>query len=196
MKFKKLDLDESLFDDNWTLADDIFGSDTDNMIPAGISGVNEISEYDDDFSSPDYIPGMPEIDEHSTPAMPGPAHGDDTGVAGMLIDAINDEWSTINTYNGIIATLRDLQGYEGHIAVLQEINAEENRHVGQLQEILKQISPNAEEITNGQIEAKKQSSFVNGRLPVQAWESTTPNSEGNIINEECSLDVDTIDDEM
>ena len=56
------------------------------------------------------------------------------------------------------------------LKVLEEISAEENVHVGQLQEVLKRISPNATEIDKGTKEAKSQLGLVNGLLPVQSWD--------------------------
>ena len=38
--------------------------------------------------------------------------------------------------------------------MLEEINTEENKHVGQLQELLKSISPNAEAISDGEEETE------------------------------------------
>lgn len=200
MKFKKLSLDESLLDDfdgstifntdekiDWAPAEDIFGKGTDNTIPSAIG-------YDDDFSAPDYMPDM----ENHLDAPEGPKDGSDTGVADMLISAINDEWSTIQRYNSMIATLRtEMSGnpaYEQFIAVIEEINNEENKHVGQLQEVLKQISPNARSIQDGEEEGAAQLNFANGKLQVQTWDSPTNNTTPNSIDSTCT--IGDVDDEM
>ena len=79
--------------------------------------------------------------------------GIDIGVSNLLINAINDEWETIAYYNDIIA---NLQNHEDMIPVIQDIVAEENKHVGQLQKILLQISPNVSNILQGEEEASQQ----------------------------------------
>ena len=178
MKFN-LTLDESLFDDE-----------IDNFLTKDTS-IEYSDIVDDDFS--EYI------DEHSTEHVPeGPPFGTATGVAGELIALINDEWEAIQGYNNAIATLKASSAedpfYEKAIKVLEEISAEENVHVGQLQEVLKHVSPNAAEINKGTKEARSQLGLVNGLLPVESWD--TPTSSGNTtsaneIEETCTLcDVD------
>ena len=180
MKFN-LTLDESLFDDE-----------VDNFLTKDVDVEN--TEFDDDFS--EYM------DEHSLEDVPeGPAPGTDTGVASELIALINDEWEAIQGYNNAIATLRataaDNPFYLDAVKVLEEISAEENVHVGQLQEVLKHISPNASEIQKGTKEAKSQLGLVNGRLPVQSWEASSNKETINANNtddETCTLC--DVDDEM
>jgi hypothetical protein len=179
MKFK-LNLDESLFDDE---LDSFLTKDT----------ISQDSGYDDDFS--DYE------DSHSVEnVLPGPAEGSDTGVASVVINLINDEWEAIQGYNDAIATLRAEASnnpfYEDAIKVLEEISAEENVHVGQLQEILKHVSPNAAEIQKGTKEAKSQLGLVNGLLPVQSWEDTKTTQTANNMFEEEMCTLSDIDDEM
>jgi hypothetical protein len=177
MKFS-LKLDESLFDDDF----DSLKLDSTPMM---------ISEYDDDFSEYDH-----DVDN----VLPGPAEGSDTGVASELIALINDEWEAIQGYNNAIATLRAVitenPVYEDAIKVLEEIASEENTHVGQLQEVLKRISPNAEEINKGTVEAKSQMGLVGGVLPVQSWNSapTSKQEATNVIDNMCT--ISDIDDEM
>ena len=104
MKFNKISLDESLFDDfdtpfevtsstGWSPVKDIVGSSFRKKSNPSFS------YYDDDFISPDYLPDMNDIPE-------GPEEGSDTGVADLLINAINEEWATIRQYNSLVATLR------------------------------------------------------------------------------------------
>lgn len=200
MKFKKLSLDESLLDDfdgsavfddeekiDWAPAEDIFGKGTDNMIPV-------VTGYDDDFSAPEY---MPDMGDHLD-APEGPKEGSDTGVADMIISAIHDEWTTIQRYNSIIATLRaeaaNNADYEGFITVFEEVNNEENKHVGQLQEMLKRISPNANSIAEGEDEGAAQLNFANGKLQVQTWDTPANNSTPNSIDSTCT--IGDVDDEM
>lgn len=176
MKFN-LKLDESLFDDSMDL----------DISPS----VEVDDEFDDDFSEYE--------DSHATrDVLEGPKEGADTGVAGELIRLINDEWEAIEGYNNAIATLRSLISenpvYENAIKVLEEIVSEENTHVGQLQEVLKQISPNVNEIDEGEKEARQQMRLVGGVLPVQSWDSVRTNNSApteNQIDETCTLcDVD------
>ena len=81
-----------------------------------------------------------------------PEVGYDTGVSVLIIDAIKDEWETIAKYNTMIQNLTD----EGMVDVIKDIVAEENTHVGQLQKMLHDISPNVENIQKGELEAEKQ----------------------------------------
>ena len=180
MKFKKLDLDESLFD-------------APQFRPQQITPVSGLS-YDDDFSAPDYVPEM-------EGPISGPQEGSDTGVADLLIDAINDEWNAIRKYNSLIATLRvelaNNPNYSSFITIIEDITAEENKHVGQLQEALQTISPNAHQIDKGREEGRSQFSFTNGQLQVQSWDvasSQTPATDMLTGEEPCSLL--NVDDEM
>lgn len=195
MKFKKLSLDESLFEDefdakiDWVPAEDIFGEGTDNTIPL-------VTDYDDEFVDPE---GMPSGIEDHIDAPVGPAEGSDTGVADILISSINDEWETIKKYNSLVATLRaeaaSNPNYNAFVKVIEEINNEENKHVGQLQELLKQISPNAESIKEGEAEGKAQLQFANGRLQVQSWgDSNNTTTPTNDIPDICV--IDDVDDDM
>ena len=169
MKFQKLSLDESLFDD-----------------------APEMSlMYDDEFVGTDLPQEMFE----------GPRSGSDAGVTEIILDAIHDELEAISTYNSIIETLKfesaSNTDYESFIHIIQDISAEENKHVGQLQEILGRLSPNAKMIDVGRKEGEQQFNLTNGRLQVQSWEpkSVTTNScTSNECNDTCTL-ID-IDDDM
>lgn len=89
---------------------------------------------------------------------PTPSTFDDAGVASMLGSLITDEFQAIDQYNSAITTLRDLDPavYEPVIRVLTDIAAEENLHVGQLQEVLKLVNQQAELIPEGAAEAAGQ----------------------------------------
>lgn len=179
MKFK-LKLDEALFDDE---VDSFLTKDAPTVL----------SEFDDDFSEYDA-----EHDVDNT--LPGPAEGADTGVAGELIRLINDEWEAIEGYNNAIAAFRTVIAenpfYEDAIKVLEEISAEENVHVGQLQEVLSRISPNATAIHKGTDEARSQLGLVNGRLPVQSWDAPVNNVTSNIAAEDEQCTLCDVDDDM
>lgn len=172
MKFN-IKLDESLFDDEFEELTLTSSTDLD---------------FDDDFTD-----GI----DHTTDVLPGPSEGPDTGVAAELITLINDEWEAIQGYNNAIATLRANMSsnpfYADAIRVLEEISAEENVHVGQLQEVLQRISPNAKQIQKGTEEAKFQ--LVNGVLPVQSWDTPVAHSAPtNDVVEQCS--ITDVDDDM
>ena len=94
-----------------------------------------------------------EVMEEETPS--GPATGAETGIANQLIEMINGEWNTIADYNNLIAMLTQY-GFEEFIPVIEDINNEENLHVGQLQALLQKISPNAESIQQGELEASSE----------------------------------------
>lgn len=90
--------------------------------------------------------------ESDTNALQGPNMGPEAGLADLIIDAINGEWETIKEYNTLAIMARE-NGYNDIAEVIDDINTEENIHVGQLQEILKRLSPNAEAIADGEKEA-------------------------------------------
>lgn len=174
MRFK-LSLDESIF----------------NVEDEPVDSYTSL-EFDDDFSMED---------DHSVEnVLPGPAEGSDTGVANELIALINDEWEAIQGYNNAIATLRTVSRsnifYEDAISVLEEIAAEENRHVGQLQEVLKHISPNASDIEKGHEEAQDQLNFVGGKLQVQTWDKPIAENNVNACENETMCSLTDIDDDM
>lgn len=182
MRFN-LNLDESLFDDEFDINDS--------------SASNSYSdEFDDDFS--EYM-----SDHSAENVLPGPAEGSDTGIAAEVIALINDEWEAIQGYNDAIATFRANSTsnpfYEDAIKVLEEIVSEENTHVGQLQEVLRRISPNAAEIQKGTKEAQSQLSLVAGKLPVQSWDTAKIHSHDTAelaTPEEEICTLSDIDDEM
>lgn len=93
------------------------------------------------------------VPEHEVTSLETPTPGIDTGISNSIISAINDEWQTILNYNNLIANLTD---YPDMICVIQDIVAEENTHIGQLQEMLRQLSPNVENISKGEIEGAEQ----------------------------------------
>lgn len=93
--------------------------------------------------------------ESDTDTLSGPPIGPEAGLSALLIDAINGEWETINQYNTLAINARE-EGYHEIAFIIDELNTEENKHVGQLQQALKMLSPNAEAIDQGEAEAVEQ----------------------------------------
>ena len=199
MKVNKINLDESIFNDY-----DFKFEDEDTSIDM----FQMDDDFDDDFSGVDYekIAQMSEV-------PPGPKPGATTGVADTLIHLINDEWEAIRGYNDFIEMVKANMAVDNNSAfaqmlpVINDIVNEENKHVGQLQEVLKLISPNANSIDDGAKESHQQFKFVGGKMPVQMmeqvrWErnytptaqTQTENTTPNAIDEYCSLS--DVDDDM
>ena len=82
-------------------------------------------------------------------ALNGPKEGPESGLASLINSAIQDEFSTIQLYNDLAVTARS-EGYEDIATVIDSINTDENTHVGQLQDLLKTISPNANAIDDAE----------------------------------------------
>jgi len=80
----------------------------------------------------------------------------------LINDLIIGELDTINAYNGAIVTAKDL-GLESASKLIQDISDEETRHIGELQHLMKTITPQAQEIPNGENEAtEKMQDFEDG----------------------------------
>ena len=86
----------------------------------------------------------------------GPEVGVATGIADMVLRLINAENDTITDYNSARTTLAQDPAYAEFIEVIDDIEAEELKHVGQLQTLLKRLSPNASNIEAGEEEAEGQ----------------------------------------
>ena len=113
-----------------------------------IEGHEDDWDEDDD----DYYESLKEDLEQETPQT-----ANDTGLANMLIHAINGEWETISEYNDILTVIRNNNQLD-MIPVVEDILSEENKHVGQLQKILETISGNVADISEGEQEASEQMS--------------------------------------
>ena len=111
-----------------------------------------IEGHEDDWDDEDdyYGESLREDLEQETPQT-----GEDTGLANMLIHAINGEWETISEYNDILTLIR-ANNKNDMIPVIEDILSEENKHVGQLQKILETISGNVADISEGEQEASEQ----------------------------------------
>lgn len=107
-------------------------------------------EYGWDEDDDDYYESLKEDLEQETPQT-----ASDTGLANMLIHAINGEWETISEYNDILTVIKN-NGQFDMIPVVEDILSEENKHVGQLQKILETISGNVADISEGEQEASEQ----------------------------------------
>ena len=90
----------------------------------------------------------------------GPNEGPEFGLSELINTAIQNELETVSEYNTLALNARS-EGFEDIAKVIEEINTEENRHIGQLQELLKIVSPNATAIDDGKLEGEEQlSNFV------------------------------------
>lgn len=149
------------------------------------------SLFDDDMSY-DEMDIDTDVDTDDFDMQP-PSPGINMGIADTIINLINDEWEAVQGYNNFLELLNNSQYDESTKRVIKDIVAEENKHVGQLQELLKRISPNTSQIAVGEKEAKHQlSSMVSG---IQFWSDTNsisnPSAEANAIDDFTTLsDVD------
>ena len=200
-----LKLDESLFDDDFNVGS--FGEiategDFDSY------KIDDIDEYDDTPFIYEPIAGAEASTDHNGEAVPeGPKAGLESGIADALIKLINDEWEAIQGYNNfrdmILAMQQNNDGdYTGMLKVINEVVNEENLHVGQLQELLKGVSPNTESIAKGEEEAQEQlqssgNEWVNGMLKVEMHEPRVveikDDSNPNQVDTSCAL-CDTDDE--
>ena len=174
MKFIKLKLDESLFEDDFDMGVDL-------------DGQSDLTTYeeDDDFS-------------FDSDMMDVPDEGISTGISDNIMRLINDEWEAVQGYNNFVELLRSTgEADEEVLNVIKDIAAEENKHVGQLQELLKKYSPNAANIKVGEAEAKSQlmpkSSMISG---IQFWDvpNTSDSAVAPISEDECCT-LSDVDDE-
>lgn len=77
------------------------------------------------------------------------------GMASVVGDLIRGEYETINEYNSAMATA-EVEGFGDAVSILADIQAEENRHIGQLQTLMKMFDPNAGQVDEGQLEGESQ----------------------------------------
>lgn len=74
-------------------------------------------------------------------------------VADMMISAINAKYDHIRDLNSIVTTLEEC-GRSEYVDIIKEMLENEHRMIGQLQEIVKEVSPEAEEVEVGKEEAE------------------------------------------
>ena len=197
----KFKLDESLFDDDINLT---FDEPSIKIFDEGHFDDYKIDDLDDNVFIYEPLANADALTDHNGEAVPeGPKPGIESGIADSLIKLINDEWEAIQGYNNFRDMILSMQqngdgDYSEMIKVIDEVSNEENLHVGQLQELLKRVSPNTESISRGEEEAEEQlepsgNEWVNGQLKVQFHEpkitaSTNDETSGyNKIDSSCSL---------
>lgn len=72
----------------------------------------------------------------------------------LLIDALNEEWATVQHYQEIINQLQEHDEYKDLIVVIEDIIKDEKNHVGNLQMIIDTISTKTlTDIADGEQEA-------------------------------------------
>lgn len=72
----------------------------------------------------------------------------------LLIDALNEEWATVQHYQEIINQLQEHDEYKDLIVVIEDIIKDEKNHVGNLQMIIDTISTKTlADIADGEQEA-------------------------------------------
>lgn len=112
---------------------------------------NESLSLEEDIEIPAVEMTPVEVDEIE-PANPEP--GVETGLAGVVMSLIKDEYDAIEGYNGAVATAKD-NGYDDLVTIFESIASEELVHVGELQKALEIVSPNAAKIKEGEVEAEE-----------------------------------------
>ena len=100
----------------------------------------------------DALPSKQISEDIEVPTLEGPNEGAEYGLSELLNSAIQHELETVNEYN-VLALNARAEGFDDIASVIDEINTEENKHIGQLQELLKLVSPNAQAIVAGETEA-------------------------------------------
>lgn len=95
----------------------------------------------------------PPIEEPNTDT-PIEEFGPKLAITDMILQAINDENTTIQYYNNMVAAC-NAEGFEDIANVIKHINEEEHIHVGMLQHAMTTLSEQAKEITTGETEAEE-----------------------------------------
>ncbi|MBO7734738.1 MAG: hypothetical protein J6S67_19415 [Methanobrevibacter sp.] len=112
-------------------------------------------DFGDEFLGKPENGGLDEFvaDDDITPAP----DGEELGITGLLNNLVVDEIDAVNGYNGAIATIKDLPDVDGAddaVNVLSDIANEENMHIGEIQQLLKLFSQQADSIEDGKKEAQ------------------------------------------
>ena len=108
-------------------------------------------------------------DSSTQEASDSETFGPELGMTEMLLQAVNDENSTIQFYNSLIATATD-EGFNEVVEIVKHINEEENIHVGMLQHVMSLISEQATAIESGKEEAENILSNNEEEAPVEEAE--------------------------
>lgn len=165
---KPQELDEGLFDDEFSDEEiaSITGGDTKNDTPDGLETPSETE------ARLKAINEETDVTDVATATLEGPEEGAAAGVASLINDAIQDELKTADEYNAISITAK-AEGHEDIAAVIDEINTEEHKHIGQLEKALEKVAPNAEAIEVGKVEGEQQLGEVTDAVVVK--EGIQPN---------------------
>ena len=161
-------------------------------------------DFDVDDSMFEIVNSEDEDKVEETPKTP-----DQFVIASMLNSLIRDEWEAIEGYNSTIATLNDIK-IEGSLTdinsikkVLTDIVNEENIHVGQLQQALALVSPNAVSIDTGAREAEEQivtkttnnnADVLHPGMTVQTFAPVVTRNETNNVDDDVNLSLCTLTD--
>ena len=81
---------------------------------------------------------------------------ENNGISMIINNLIKDEYEAIDAYNSAITTFKSIGNSDDAISVLNDIVAEENIHVGQLQRLMELFDPNADKVSDGVEEASEQ----------------------------------------
>lgn len=106
------------------------------------------------------------IEEEPTMETSIDEYGPKLAITDMLLQAINDENTTIQYYNNLIAACNQ-EGFIDIANVIKHINEEENIHVGMLQHAMTTISEQAKTIETGVEEAEQ---IINDKDDLEATE--------------------------
>lgn len=165
---KPQELDEGLFDDDFSDEEiaSVLGGDTKNDTPDGLETPSETEARLKSMNE------ETDVTDVATATLEGPEEGAAAGVASLINDAIQDELKTADEYNAISITAK-AEGHEDIAAVIDEINTEEHKHIGQLEKALEKVAPNAEAIEVGKVEGEQQLGEVTDAVVVK--EGIQPN---------------------
>ena len=105
----------------------------------------------------------PVVEEEPTVKTPIDEYGPKLAITDMLLQAVNDENTTIQYYNNLIAACNQ-EGFTDIANIIKHINEEENIHVGMLQYAMSTISEQAKDIDKGVEEAEQ---IIAGEEPVE-----------------------------
>lgn len=82
---------------------------------------------------------------------------EDNAYSNAIIDALNDEWATVQKYQDIVNQLTEHEEFKKFIPVIEDIIKDEKNHVGNLQKVLDEINPKTlPDIKDGEEEATEQ----------------------------------------
>ena len=123
----------------------------DGKVPTS-DGDNISVEVDGEVITDPETPETTSDNNGSEDALDG--YGTKLALTDMLLQAVNDENTTIQYYNSLIAACNQ-EGFTDIANVIKHINEEENIHVGMLQHAMTTISEQAKTIEDGEKEAEE-----------------------------------------